>query len=338
MAPSRSFTISSRCRPPTTNSPMAGRRDRLGAATPQPGLVRWAEACRGSPLGRLDRREASHRCVEHARDLPMSREAVKEARPVGVVECVLRGPHVVIPITASGTPRTWRGEQIDTPSCTARFISAQDHAGGSAALTGHERCCRSDHALSVRPGHDPRQRRAFGARPQRCARTPVGRQGPGAPGPGLHVPDAHASGYSTEASCSTPPVWATTSRRRDGPIPVCATIRPQPSGRGNSPGAEASSCSPPEAARRAIALAAMAATRLPALCLVPTRVLLEQWRQEIATVYPRRGRLLRGGAPRGCAGHGRHVRKCLSTHGPHRSPLRPPDRRRGPSLRMRLPR
>jgi superfamily II DNA or RNA helicase len=34
-----------------------------------------------------------------------------------------------------------------------------------------------------------------------------------------------------------------------------------------------------------IALAAMAATRLPALCLVPTRVLLEQWRQEIATVY-----------------------------------------------------
>jgi superfamily II DNA or RNA helicase len=35
-----------------------------------------------------------------------------------------------------------------------------------------------------------------------------------------------------------------------------------------------------------IALAAMAATRLPALCLVPTRVLLEQWRHEIATVYP----------------------------------------------------
>jgi superfamily II DNA or RNA helicase len=35
-----------------------------------------------------------------------------------------------------------------------------------------------------------------------------------------------------------------------------------------------------------IALAAMAATRLPALCLVPTRVLLEQWRQEIAAVYP----------------------------------------------------
>jgi superfamily II DNA or RNA helicase len=35
-----------------------------------------------------------------------------------------------------------------------------------------------------------------------------------------------------------------------------------------------------------VALAAMAATRLPTLCLVPTRVLLEQWRQEIATVYP----------------------------------------------------
>jgi superfamily II DNA or RNA helicase len=35
-----------------------------------------------------------------------------------------------------------------------------------------------------------------------------------------------------------------------------------------------------------IALAAMAATRLPALCLVPTRVLLEQWRQEIATMHP----------------------------------------------------
>lgn len=35
-----------------------------------------------------------------------------------------------------------------------------------------------------------------------------------------------------------------------------------------------------------IALAAMAQTRLPALCLVPTRVLLDQWRREIAAVYP----------------------------------------------------
>ena len=46
-----------------------------------------------------------------------------------------------------------------------------------------------------------------------------------------------------------------------------------------------------------IALAAMAATRLPALCLVPTRVLLQQWRQEIATVYPHQV---------GCYGEGRH--------------------------------
>jgi superfamily II DNA or RNA helicase len=46
-----------------------------------------------------------------------------------------------------------------------------------------------------------------------------------------------------------------------------------------------------------IALAAMAATRLPALCLVPTRVLLEQWRQEIATMYPHEV---------GCYGEGRH--------------------------------
>ena len=45
-----------------------------------------------------------------------------------------------------------------------------------------------------------------------------------------------------------------------------------------------------------IALAAMAATRLPVLCLVPTRVLLEQWRHEIAAVYPR---------PVGCYGEGR---------------------------------
>lgn len=45
-----------------------------------------------------------------------------------------------------------------------------------------------------------------------------------------------------------------------------------------------------------IALAAMAATRLPVLCLVPTRVLLEQWRQEIARVYPHRV---------GCYGEGR---------------------------------
>jgi superfamily II DNA or RNA helicase len=40
----------------------------------------------------------------------------------------------------------------------------------------------------------------------------------------------------------------------------------------------------------------MAATRLPVLCLVPTRVLLEQWRHEIAAVYPR---------PVGCYGEGR---------------------------------
>jgi superfamily II DNA or RNA helicase len=40
----------------------------------------------------------------------------------------------------------------------------------------------------------------------------------------------------------------------------------------------------------------MAATRLPALCLVPTRVLLEQWRQEIAAVYPHQI---------GCYGEGR---------------------------------
>ncbi|MBI4012033.1 MAG: DEAD/DEAH box helicase [Candidatus Rokubacteria bacterium] len=44
-----------------------------------------------------------------------------------------------------------------------------------------------------------------------------------------------------------------------------------------------------------IALAAMASTRLPALCLVPTRVLLEQWRREIAAVYPH---------PVGCHGDG----------------------------------
>jgi superfamily II DNA or RNA helicase len=45
-----------------------------------------------------------------------------------------------------------------------------------------------------------------------------------------------------------------------------------------------------------IALAAMASTRLPALCLVPTRVLLEQWRREIATMYPHQV---------GCYGEGR---------------------------------
>jgi superfamily II DNA or RNA helicase len=36
-----------------------------------------------------------------------------------------------------------------------------------------------------------------------------------------------------------------------------------------------------------LAIAAMASTQLPALCLVPTRVLLDQWRHEIATAYPR---------------------------------------------------
>lgn len=45
-----------------------------------------------------------------------------------------------------------------------------------------------------------------------------------------------------------------------------------------------------------VALAAMASTRLPALCLVPTRVLLEQWRHEIATMYPHQV---------GCYGEGR---------------------------------
>jgi superfamily II DNA or RNA helicase len=46
-----------------------------------------------------------------------------------------------------------------------------------------------------------------------------------------------------------------------------------------------------------VALGAMASTRLPALCLVPTRVLLEQWQREIAAVYPH---------PVGCHGDGRH--------------------------------
>jgi superfamily II DNA or RNA helicase len=46
-----------------------------------------------------------------------------------------------------------------------------------------------------------------------------------------------------------------------------------------------------------IALAIMAMTRLPALCLVPTRVLLEQWRQEIAVLYPHEV---------GCYGEGHH--------------------------------
>jgi superfamily II DNA or RNA helicase len=46
-----------------------------------------------------------------------------------------------------------------------------------------------------------------------------------------------------------------------------------------------------------VALGAMTSTRLPALCLVPTRVLLEQWQREIAAVYPH---------PVGCHGDGRH--------------------------------
>jgi superfamily II DNA or RNA helicase len=41
----------------------------------------------------------------------------------------------------------------------------------------------------------------------------------------------------------------------------------------------------------------MASTRLPVLCLVPTRVLLEQWQREITAVYPH---------PVGCHGDGRH--------------------------------
>jgi superfamily II DNA or RNA helicase len=45
-----------------------------------------------------------------------------------------------------------------------------------------------------------------------------------------------------------------------------------------------------------VALGAMASTRLPALCLVPTRALLEQWQREIAAVYPH---------PVGCHGDGR---------------------------------
>jgi superfamily II DNA or RNA helicase len=44
-----------------------------------------------------------------------------------------------------------------------------------------------------------------------------------------------------------------------------------------------------------LALAAMARTRLRTLCLVPTRVLLHQWRAEIAKVYP---------GPVGCLGDG----------------------------------
>jgi superfamily II DNA or RNA helicase len=43
-----------------------------------------------------------------------------------------------------------------------------------------------------------------------------------------------------------------------------------------------------------IAIAAMSATRLPALCLVPTRVLLEQWRQEVLTIPPAGGLPPRG--------------------------------------------
>ena len=45
-----------------------------------------------------------------------------------------------------------------------------------------------------------------------------------------------------------------------------------------------------------VALAAMASTRLSSLCLVPTRVLLEQWCREIVAVYPARV---------GCYGDGR---------------------------------
>lgn len=44
-----------------------------------------------------------------------------------------------------------------------------------------------------------------------------------------------------------------------------------------------------------VAVAVMASTRLPALCLVPTRVLLEQWRHEIGAIYPH---------PVGCYGDG----------------------------------
>jgi superfamily II DNA or RNA helicase len=46
-----------------------------------------------------------------------------------------------------------------------------------------------------------------------------------------------------------------------------------------------------------VALGAMASTRLRALRLVPTRVLLKQWQREMATVYPH---------PVGCHGDGRH--------------------------------
>src|SRR5262249_19218963 len=65
-----------------------------------------------------------------------------------------------------------------------------------------------------------------------------------------------------------------------------------------------------------VALAAMARTRLPTLCLVPTRVLLEQWLREIAVLYP--GRV-------GCFGDGVHELGAV-TVATYESAYRPMDR------------
>src|SRR6266545_4778652 len=76
-------------------------------------------------------------------------------------------------------------------------------------------------------------------------------------------------------------------------------------------------------------MAAMARTGLSTLCLVPTRVLFDQWHSVISSMWSGRVGRLGDGAREVERGHGDYVRKRLLEHAPPGQPIRSPCRRRG---------
>lgn len=76
-----------------------------------------------------------------------------------------------------------------------------------------------------------------------------------------------------------------------------------------------------------LAIAAIRRTGLSALCLVPTRVLLDQWTRETGIGVHRRRRTLWRRSPARRPPHGGHVRERISAYGATGRPIRPRHRR-----------
>ena len=85
-----------------------------------------------------------------------------------------------------------------------------------------------------------------------------------------------------------------------------------------------------------VALAAMARTGLSTLCLVPTRVLLDQWTRAIGAVWSGQVGRLGDGVRNIAPHHGRHVRERIPDDARAGEPIRPARGRRGASLRSRV--